>query len=117
MADVFPLIPVVVIHWQDFGPTQRCIDSIARSEGVRPHLILVCHDVRNREEIDLKIPPHLPYDLLLDPKNRGFSGGMNRGIEKALEKNTDWIFLLNNDAALERTTLNTLLKAAAGQCG
>ena len=116
MADVFPLIPVVVIHWQDFGPTQRCIDSIARSEGVRPHLILVCHDVRNREEIDLKIPPHLPYDLLLDPKNRGFSGGMNRGIEKALEKNTDWIFLLNNDAAVERTTLSTLLKATAEQC-
>ena len=117
MDNVLPLIPVVVIHWQDISPTQRCIDSIARSESVRPHLILVCHEVQHREEIDLKIPPQLPYDLLLDPKNSGFSGGMNRGIRKAMKKNTAWIFLLNNDAVLEKTTLRTLLQAATRQSG
>lgn len=117
MDEPLPLIAVVVIHWQDIAATQRCIDSIAASQGVRPHLVLVCHEVQHREEIDLKIPPQLPYDLLLDPKNRGFSGGMNRGIIKAMEQKTDWIFLLNNDAVLENTTLYTLLKAATGESG
>lgn len=43
--------------------------------------------------------------------NRGFAGGVNRGI---LEAKTEWVVILNNDVTLDAGWLSTLVTAAAG---
>lgn len=46
-----------------------------------------------------------------DEKNRGFAGGNNIGIKKALEMGADYILLLNNDTIVEPDFLKKLVEA------
>lgn len=43
-------------------------------------------------------------------KNSGFSGGSNRGAEKASRTGCKYLFILNNDVVLENTCLEKLVK-------
>lgn len=49
--------------------------------------------------------------LLRLPRNTGFAGGMNAGIDRLLELGCDRILLLNNDAMLEPGCLRRLAEA------
>lgn len=49
--------------------------------------------------------------LTLD-RNYGFAGGCNRGMEKALADQADFIWLLNNDAIAKPESIEHLVKAA-----
>lgn len=46
--------------------------------------------------------------LLRQPNNLGFGGGCNVGIMRAFELGVDWVFLLNQDAAITGGTLAAL---------
>ena len=47
--------------------------------------------------------------------NRGGAGGFHAGMEKALERGVDWIWLMDDDAIPERDALERLLVHAKGE--
>lgn len=49
-------------------------------------------------------------DLILSQENLGFGKANNIGIKRALEKDADFVFLLNQDAWVESNTIELLLK-------
>jgi GT2 family glycosyltransferase len=51
--------------------------------------------------------------LISNPTNAGFSGGCNVGIKRALDDGATHIFLLNNDAKVEKNALDLLIQASA----
>ncbi len=51
------------------------------------------------------------FTLIRNQKNEGFAKGNNIGIQYALEKNFDYIVLLNQDTVVEKNWLNKLVEA------
>ncbi len=50
--------------------------------------------------------------FILNTRNLGFAAGINPAIRFALEKFADYVFLLNNDAILEKNALSELINIA-----
>jgi len=90
-------LAVVIVHWQDPGETLACIDSLAAEPP--DHVIVV--DNGSREPVGELLADHAPHvDVVRLPENRGFAGGANVGMERALARGADVVLLLNNDARL-----------------
>ena len=51
----------------------------------------------------------IPLVLIQNDSNAGYSGGNNVGIRYALQKRADYIWLLNNDTVITKTTLKELM--------
>ncbi len=51
----------------------------------------------------------IPLVLIQNDANAGYSAGNNVGIRYALQKNADYIWLLNNDTVITNTTLKELV--------
>ncbi|OGZ32715.1 MAG: hypothetical protein A2V69_00770 [Candidatus Portnoybacteria bacterium RBG_13_40_8] len=86
---MFPKVFIIVLHYQNWGDTNECLKSLEKL------------DYPNFEKIVIDN----------DKYNRGFAGGNNLGIKKAMEKNADYILLLNNDTVVEPDFLRKLVGA------
>lgn len=52
--------------------------------------------------------------LLKTNENKGFAGGHNVGIKKALEIGADYVIVLNNDTRVDKNLIKELVKASRG---
>lgn len=103
-----PLVVAVVLTWNDTELTTSCLDSVLASDYPRLTVVLVDNG---------SVPPRGPQlqaqfpDVVLvqNPVNQGFSGGANRGLEKALELDADYIHLIGNDATLSPRAISKLV--------
>jgi GT2 family glycosyltransferase len=77
----------------------------AADAAVSPEVLIV----ENGPGVAWEPPPGV--SLLTLPRNLGFAGGMNAGIDRLLETGCDRILLLNNDAVLEPGCLRRLAEA------
>lgn len=109
-ANELPLVVAVVLTWNDTELTTRCLQSVFASDYPRLQVVLVDNG---------SIPPRGPelqalfpeVTLIQNPHNQGFSGGANRGLEKALEMGGDYIHLIGNDATLAPDAIRLLVEA------
>ncbi len=103
-----PLVVAVVLTWNDTELTTRCLESVLASDYPRFSVVLVDNG---------SVPPRGPelqaqfpdITLVQNPENQGFSGGANRGLEKALELGADYIHLIGNDATLAPDAISILV--------
>jgi GT2 family glycosyltransferase len=98
---------VSVVHWGKAEDTWAALDSVASSSR-RPNGIVV---IDNAADEPMDPDRALQAGVLLHRENAnlGFAAGQNRGMALALQRGADAVLLLNNDAALERDTLEKLL--------
>lgn len=92
----------VVLNWNGLEDTHRCVASL-RDEAD----LIVVADNGSRE-----VPRIEGVELVENGANLGFSGGCNRGIERALELGADWVVLVNNDAVVEPGCFDGFRRAA-----
>jgi GT2 family glycosyltransferase len=99
-------LAAVVLNWNGGDDTLAALASL---EGVDT----VCVDNGSTDGSDRAVEERFPgVDLLRAGENRGYAGGNNLGIRRALEHGADWILLLNNDAVAEPGLLDALARAA-----
>lgn len=94
MADV----AVLVLNWRSYPRTADCIEALTALEGdARPRIYLIDNESDPAELASLvqRHPHVVPLPLT---ENRGFAGGMNHGIRRALADGASHVVLLNNDA-------------------
>ena len=105
-----PYVVSVVLTWNDTEMTSRCLESLRLSTYSNMNIVVVdngstvpgCAILKERfPEIE---------SIQLD-KNYGFTGGCNRGIERALEMGAEYVFLLNNDTIVEHNAVQELVVA------
>lgn len=58
------------------------------------------------------ISQQLPLYFILSDSNLGYAGGCNIGIRHALARNFNYIWLLNNDTIVDKTTLSEMINIA-----
>lgn len=108
-----PRIAIVVLNWNNWEDTRECLSSMAKLTF--PDVGVYVVDNGSTDDSAQRIASGFPgVRLLRLPDNRGFGGGMNAGLETALEDGYDFVLCLNNDMVVEADFLESLEAAARG---
>jgi GT2 family glycosyltransferase len=105
------LVVVVILNWNTARLSAGCVASVLRQSHRNLRVVVV-----DNGSHDSLAPLHeagLPFVLLRNERNLGFTGGVNTGIGHALDMGADYVWLLNNDARPDPDALAALLDAVA----
>lgn len=106
-----PHVTVVVLNWCNEEVTRECLESVEALEYGPYTTLLVDNGSPDGSGERLRAAfPAVRY--LQTGANQGYTGGNNRGIEWAMERGSDYVLIVNNDAALAPDALSHLVSAA-----
>lgn len=104
-----PSVFIVTINWNGLEDTVECLESLHDLDYPNYKIVVVDNGSKNKEAD--KILKQFPDVTLIKNKtNLGFTGGCNKGIERALKDGADYVLLLNNDTIVTKNFLNKLVK-------
>ena len=106
-----PVVGIVVLHWGAWEVTEACLQSLRTVTYPAVRIFLV-DNARSVDDATASRVAPLSLEILRPPRNLGFAEGCDWGIAAALDADVDYIFLLNNDAAVSRDCLETLVSVA-----
>jgi len=105
-------VTAIIINYHQERLTERAVASVLASEGVGVRVVLV-DNASGGVWARTTYGNQSQIELVINPANIGFGAACNQGIERALARGADFVFLLNNDATVEPDTLARLAVAAA----
>ncbi|GGC48706.1 glycosyltransferase family 2 protein [Haloferax sulfurifontis] len=103
-----PHVVAVVLNWNNYEDTRRCLESLLGQNYSNLDVILVDNSSTDNsgERLEREFEN---VTIKYSDSNQGFAGGMNFGIQTAISDSADYIWLLNNDVHLPRNTLKNLI--------
>ncbi len=107
-----PSVLIVILNWNSLGETEAALQSVRAMEYSNFRVLVVDNGSRDGSNVELRRWAGDRIEILESPANVGYTGGCNFGIERALEMNADYVWLLNNDALVEPGTLASLVELA-----
>ncbi len=96
----YPKVSVVVVNWNAWGITERCLESIKTLNYPNYEVIIVDNGSTTPAPNYFR-EKYLTCELLETGENLGYTGGNNVGIRSALSHHADHVLILNNDAVIE----------------
>ncbi len=109
MSEQKPLVVAVVLTWNDTELTSACLKSVFASEYENLKVVLVDNGSVPVRGPELKSAfPNV--ELVQLTENQGFSGGANRGMERALDMSADYVHLIGNDSTLAPNVIPRLVE-------
>lgn len=104
-----PLVFIVVLNFNGKTTLSKCLSSLYQSDYPEFEVVVVDNDSKDGSFEQAK-QLFSRANFIKNPTNAGFSKGNNIGIRFALEKFADYVFILNNDAFVEKSTLSVLIR-------
>ena len=96
----------VVLSWNRREDTLACLESLAGVEAV-------CVDNGSKDGSADAVAERFPgVELVRNAANAGYAAGNNAGIRRALARDADWVWLVNNDAFVDASAAAALEEAA-----
>lgn len=109
-----PFVHVLVINWNGKEHLEACFDSLLSQSY--PHARFLLIDNASTDGSVEFIQSRYGHDprvgVIECGENLGWSRGNNVGIERALDENADYVFLLNNDTATASNALERVVAFA-----
>lgn len=100
---------VVILNWNGLQDTIACLKSVERQVKKPDYIILVDNgSVDNSVTVLRSTFPTV--EVISEPANLGFAGGVNVGIRRAKDLGCGFVGLLNNDAVASPEWLSELSK-------
>lgn len=105
------MISLITVNYNTAGDTLGLLRSLEAQTDKDFDVFVVDNASREEDRAALGTyagtsPLHL--DLILSDKNRGFSGGNNTAVRKALEQGSRWLVLINNDTTVPEDFISSL---------
>lgn len=100
---------IVVLNWNGADDTLQCVSSLTKQPGDDFSILVIDNGSKadDFKKLDfLKAIPQL--EIIREPKNLGFAGGVNVGIRYAIKNNFEYVALFNNDAVVDKGWLENL---------
>ncbi len=95
-----PQVYVIVLNYNGIDIIVNCLKSLQETTYQKIKVLVV--DNASADGSPDFVKRDFPgVELLLNPENYFFSKGNNIGIEYALKKGADYVFILNNDTTIE----------------
>jgi GT2 family glycosyltransferase len=103
------LVSIVLLNYNGGGFLVKCLDSILAQDYPAVEVIIVDNASTDGSLEILKTPAYVSFRLIANPKNEGFSRGMNIGMAAA---SGDFIMPLNFDIILEPDFISRMVETA-----
>ncbi|MBA3944444.1 MAG: glycosyltransferase family 2 protein [Herpetosiphonaceae bacterium] len=100
---------IVILNWNGLEDTVQCLYSLSCLEtGFMVHILVLDNgsDLDPRPILEAQFPL---VELERFKCNRGFAGGCNEGIKRAVTAGADYVLLLNNDTLADPHFLDPLV--------
>src|SRR5690242_19918755 len=110
-----PSVAVIVPNWNGEDFLAECLESLLKQTDVIAKVVVVDNGSHDRSLDILRSFPDVHVIAL--NRNHGFAGGVNRGIQWALDEGYRYVALFNNDAVAERDWLQQLVETAEAHAG
>lgn len=105
-----PELVLIILNWDSAGDTIECAESLLPQLRATDRIIIV--DNGSTDDSLERMQNRFPeIEIIQNPRNLGFQGGMNVGIRRAISLNSRWIMLLNSDTIASPTMLETLFSS------
>jgi GT2 family glycosyltransferase len=111
-------VAIVVLNWNGIDDTLLCLDSLLAQTYKDFKVVVIDNGSIDNSKVLLEKYQAKHTDkieLIYNPKNFGFAGGVNTGIEWALNEDFDYVALFNNDAVADKDWLKCLVEASKPQ--
>jgi GT2 family glycosyltransferase len=106
---------IVVLNWNGIKDTLQCLDSLLDQTYKHAHILVVDNGSLDNSKLlldEYRSRHEDKIDIIYNPANFGFAGGVNTGIEWALNEDYTYVALFNNDAKADKNWLKNLVEAA-----
>ena len=104
-----PKVTIIILNWNKAEDTIECLNSLHELSYNNSSIIVI--DNASTDNSVQKIKQKFPDIMLISNKsNLGFCEGNNIGMRYAFQSGAEYIFLLNNDAVIEKSALSYLVK-------
>lgn len=104
-------IYAIVVTYNGEQWIEKCLSSL--QESSIPVAVIAVDNCSTDNTVGMIRQKFSSVDVIETGKNLGFGRANNIGIKKALEAKADYVFLLNQDAWVEKNTVETLATVAA----
>jgi GT2 family glycosyltransferase len=101
-------VAVVVPNWDGKDSLKPCLDSLLAQ--TQPHRLIVVENGSTDGSLEYLQQNYPQVELVVNKTNRGFAGGVNDGIRRAMERGYEFVALFNNDAVAELDWLERLVE-------
>lgn len=106
-----PKVSIITINWNGKEDTAECLESLKRL--VYPNYdVIVVDNASMDDSVEFLRERFSEVTYIENEENVGWTGGCNAGIEYAMKKGADYIFILNNDIVIDKDCLKELVKVA-----
>jgi GT2 family glycosyltransferase len=99
----------VILNWNGLEDTLSCLSSVFASQYGNFKVIVIDNNSIN-DELKIIRSKFPEIHGLQSKTNLGYTGGCNFGIKYALQRDADYVWLLNNDARVFPETLQSLIR-------
>lgn len=100
-ARTAPRVSFVIVNWKNEDATIECVASV-RAQDAGEVIEVIVVDNESTAESRAALAALEDATILVNERNEGFTGGMNRGFAEATG---DFVAAINNDAVLEPSWL------------
>ncbi len=112
-------VVISVINYNSKKDTQDCLNTIdnLEQEGIDIEVVILDNNSQesfSQRDINLK---KVPFKFISESGNEGFAQGHNIVLKYAIEKNADFVMILNNDTLLDKSCLKELIKTFKDNIG
>lgn len=104
-------VTIVVPSYNGGDDLLACLESVANSTYHRANVVVVDNGSLDGS-IDEVSREFNGIELIRNPTNLGFGAACNRGIRRAMDRNDEYVLLLNQDARVEPHTVMLLVDLA-----
>ena len=104
---------VIVVTYNAEKWIDYCFSSFSSNEADLYNIDLVCIDNASTDNTVKILKKKYPkVELVLNKKNLGFGKANNIGFEICLQNNYDFVFLLNQDASIDKNAISQMIAIA-----
>ena len=108
-------VAIVVLNWNGIEDTLLCLNSLLAQTYKHFQIVVIDNgSIDTSKEVleKYRIKHSNKIDVIYNPINFGFAGGVNTGIEWVLNEDFNYVALFNNDAIADKHWLQSLVDAA-----
>ncbi len=125
-------VSVVLVNYKNSQDTLECINSLLKQSYTNISVLVVDNSeeehyfeklLKDLEKSNIKVLKYIEGEnvrlkfskdvhVIKARENRGFSAGNNIGISVALQNNTDFVWILNNDTVVLENTIKEMIEVS-----
>lgn len=106
-----PLVYVILLVWNNWPDTVTCLNSLQATTYGNWRAVIVDNGSTD-DSVQRIREAHPTATFIENGRNLGFAGGCNVGIRKAVENGADYVWLLNADTTVTKSTLGAMVNRA-----